>query len=277
MKKLAILFIKLRYSMQYKYGILLPGLGKIQRLIKENYVFSAFGKYFYYLHTIEGSYDYLLIGKSNEPETHLFFNKIFPNLKTANFVDVGASIGEFVFSVSNYKNVQNIHAFEPRPDCSYVLKKMKELNNENRISIHENIVSDSNESIFIYLNPGGTSSSIYSANNVTDKIEVKSVFLDNVLPKKLENCIILIDVEGAEPLVLNSGKEFIKNNLPLIIFEYNLTSKKYFDLDKIQNIIGTSYIIHRIKADGTLDQDFSNSWNCVAVPKNTEFAKILLK
>ena len=84
-----------------------------------------FGKQFYYLHAIEGSYDYLLIGKSNEPETHLFSNRVLPKLNTVNFVDVGASIGEFVFSVSNYSNVQNIYPFEPRPDCASVLRKMK--------------------------------------------------------------------------------------------------------------------------------------------------------
>ena len=97
-----------------------------------------------------------------------------------------------------------------------------------------------------------------------------------MLPKILENCIILVDVEGAEPLVLNSGIEFIKNNQPLIVFEYNLTSKKYFDLKTIQSIIGESYVIYRLKRDGTLDQDFTNFWNCVAIPNNTEFFKILV-
>ena len=68
-------------------------------------------------------------------------------------VDIGASIGEFVFSASNYSNVQNIYAFEPRPDCASVLRKMKKINNENRLVIFENIVSVSEEPIFFISNP----------------------------------------------------------------------------------------------------------------------------
>jgi hypothetical protein len=80
---------------------------------------------------------------------------------------------------------------------------------------------------------------------------------------------MLIDVEGAEPLVLNSGKEFITKNHPLIVFEFNLVSKNHFDLERVRTIVGDSYVIYRIKGDGTLDQDFTNYWNCVAVPNNT--------
>jgi hypothetical protein len=131
------------------FGLTLPGLEKIQRLIHYNYTFKVFNRLFYYLNTIEGSYDYLLIGKSNEPETHIFLNYVFSKLDISNFVDVGASIGEFVFSVSNYPNVENIFAFEPRPDCAQVLRKMKVLNNEQRLLIFENVVSDSQEPIYI--------------------------------------------------------------------------------------------------------------------------------
>jgi hypothetical protein len=92
----------------------------------------------------------------------------------------------------------------------------------------------------------------------------------------LDNTILLIDVEGAEPMVIRGGMEFIKQNNPMIIFEFNKVSKKHFNLIDIQNILGESYLIYRIKHDGSLDQDFSNSWNCAAIPANTDFEAILI-
>lgn len=114
------------------------GLGKVQKLLKDEFVFKAHRIKFFYNPLIEGSYDYLLIGKSNEPETHLFLQRVLSQLKEANFVDVGASVGEFIFGVSNYTNVQKIFAFEPRPDCAMVLRKNTELNNETRVTVFEN-------------------------------------------------------------------------------------------------------------------------------------------
>lgn len=131
----------------------------------------------------------------------------------------------------------------------------------------------------MHLNAGGTSSGIYSLkdNMKQNTVEVNTVLLDTTLPEILKNSIILIDVEGAEPLVLRGGASFIKRNNPLIIFEYNQTSKKYFHLNDIQEILGKSYSIYRLKNDGDLDQDFSNSWNCVAIPEDSVFEDILMK
>ncbi len=279
MKNFVLMFIKFRYLIQKYFGMNLSGLGKIQLLLRKNFEFKAFGKIFYYINSIEASYDYLLIGKSNEPETHLFLNKVIPSLKVVNFIDVGASIGEFVYAITNYSNVNSIFAFEPRPDCAMALRINKELNKEQRITIFENAVSDTEGTISIFLNAGGSSSGIYSQSTTasTNEIKVNTVLLDDVLPAKLDNTILLIDVEGAEPMVIRGGMEFIKRNNPLIIFEYNEVSKKYFNLIDIQNILGESYLIYCIKSDGSLDQDFSNSWNCAAIPVNTDFETILLK
>jgi len=230
------------------------------------------GKKLYYNNAIEGSYDLLFIGKSNEPETHEFFKDIVPNLDLVNFIDVGASIGEMVFGISTYKNVNRIFAFEPREECVKALNKSVQLNNESRIEIHDCIVSELEGYIDIFHNPGGTSSGIYGTNNAVST-KVRSAKLDSILPVYLKNTILLIDVEGAEPSVMKSGLNFIKNNNPLIIFEYNSTSKKHFCLDDVRNILGKDYDIYRLRGDGSLDIDFTNSWNCVAIPLNSQFSK----
>jgi hypothetical protein len=48
-------------------------------------------------------------------------------------------------------------------------------------------------------------------------------------------------------------------------------------LQDIEDIIGTQYAIYRIKGNGDLDKDFENSWNCVAIPKDSPFEKYLSK
>lgn len=102
-------------------GIAIHGRGKVKRLLKRQFVYEYSGMKIKYLPSIEGSYDYLLINKYNEPETHVFLSKIFAEIRNTNFIDVGASVGEFIFSVCKYKGMKGIYAFEPRTDCANVL------------------------------------------------------------------------------------------------------------------------------------------------------------
>lgn len=278
MKRIKIILgcINLLYFLNRKWGIKIKGLGKLQSFLIHDFSFVAFEKIFYYNHLIEGSYDLLLIGKSNEPETQLFINRCLSQLDECNFVDVGASIGEFLFYVSRYQNVEKIVGFEPRRECVKAIKLSQHLNKEDRIQIFQNLVTDSDEAMEICYNKGGSSTSIFNLEeNKIKKEYVDAVKLDNILPKEMTNTILLVDVEGAEPLVLKSGKEFIKKNKPLIIFEYNSTSKRHFSLEDINTILEEKYEFYRLKANGTLDKDFTNSWNVVAIPENTIFQQIL--
>jgi FkbM family methyltransferase len=276
MKTLVLTFIKIHYWLN-SIGIKMPGLGFVQKYLKEEFVFRFLGSNLLFLPSIEGSYDYLLIGKSNEPETHAFLKNVLPALRSVNFIDVGASVGEFVMSACKHTNVQKVFAFEPRPECVFVLRKNAELNSEKRTIVFENTVSNTEGNIGFHRNPGGTSSGIYkhSTRDSGITLNVKAVTLDSALPEILENAVMLIDVEGAEPLVLKGGNTFIENNKPLIIFEYNNTSKQHFHLSEIKEILGKEYDILRLKSDGNLDKDFSNSWNCIAMPFNTVFSDIL--
>jgi FkbM family methyltransferase len=275
MKFLVVLLIRVHYLLNQR-GIRARGLGWAQRLLRKQFVFKFLDKKFFYLPSIEGSYDYLIIGKSNEPETQIFLSVLLNPGINASFIDVGASIGEFVFSVSRFVNIKHIYAFEPRPDCALVLRKNKELNDEKRIIVIEKAAGNREGSMEFHLNPGGTSSGIHrSSINSRQRITVECTRLDSVLPEYLENPIILVDVEGAEPLVLEGAEIFIKNNSPLIIFEFNNTSKRFFQIDDIWNILGKDYDIYRLRSDGKLDRNLVDTWNCVAVSNKSEFYNLL--
>lgn len=144
----------------------LRGRGYIQRkFLKKDFSFKVKGKSFFYDHTIEGSYDMLLIGKSNEPETLLFFERVMPKLNVFNFIDVGASIGEMVIEATRYNNLLKAYAFEPRKACCNAIIKALEMDRESRCTIKNYAVCDkSNETIKIYNNPGGTASGIFSSS-----------------------------------------------------------------------------------------------------------------
>jgi hypothetical protein len=95
-KLIIFFFIRIIYISNKYLNFNLKGLGKIQRFLVKDFVFTAFKTQFQYDNTIEGSYDFLLIGKSNEPETRKFLNCLIPQLNRFVFIDVGASIGEFI-------------------------------------------------------------------------------------------------------------------------------------------------------------------------------------
>ncbi len=80
--------------------------------------------------------------------------------------------------------------------------------------------------------------------------------------------IVLIDIEGGELAALTGGSGFIARYHPLIIFEYNATTRKYFPLSAAATLLGSTYQIVRLRSeDGRLDEDLSATWNVVALPK----------
>lgn len=277
MQIIVFYYIRLIYFLSQKFKIKLFGLGRVQRFLTEDFVFTAFNRKIYYKSSIEGSYDLLLIGRSNEPETHLFFNKLFPKLRDITFIDVGGSIGEFINLASTHPSVKKIYGFELRPDCALVLKKNAELNNENRIEVFEMALSDQVGTLSFNLNAGGSSSSIHNdiRKNKGNILTIKTELLDNVISEIIGDLVILIDVEGAEIDVLKGARTMIATFKPLIIFEYNDISKKFFHIDQIQEILGQDYTLKRVKQNGELDDDFENSWNCIAIPGNSVFSSFL--
>lgn len=275
-------YIRLIFFFHKKFKYKLKGLGKVQSLLRKEFTFRAFGKHFHYDPRIEGSYDYLLIGESNEPETRLFLDRLLPALDEFVFIDVGASIGEFINLVSSHENANKILAFEPRKECFEVLQKNAILNEEDRVIVINEALSDQSGHISFSLNKGGSSSGIYSiGSNQVNTVKVKMNRFDdldilNASTFNITNYIVLIDVEGAEPLVLKGATKFIEEKSPLIIFEYNNTSKKYFNLKDIEDIIGENYSIFRLNGQGELDKEFENSWNCIAVPHKSKFEELLI-
>jgi FkbM family methyltransferase len=254
----------------------LPGLGYALRRITHDRVLDIHGRKMFFSHRVSVCYGRHIAGDWNEPETHIFLNNLIEAIDGAiTFVDVGANIGEFVIDITRHKNVTRVIAFEPNSDCVEAIKKSLELNEVEHYQVIEKLVGESigQRPFAISQSVGG--SSILSKESVASDSRATMTTLDLELAIDSQNTIILIDVEGYEPGVLRGAVEFIKTHQPLIIYEYNHVSKMHFKSADIKAIIGDNYTIFRLRSDASLDDDIERAWNCVAIPKNSIFSKVL--
>ena len=256
-------------------NINIKGISFLLRRIKDDRVLSVKGCKMFFNHHVGPCYTRLISGYWNEPETHQFLGYIINNTNDeVEFIDVGANIGEMVIDVARYKNVMQIYAFEPVPECARSIEKSIELNNYKSVKIIRKVVSDSETPVQFK----SKSTAPYLSGIALDQDTSNEVFypttLDVELPHESRNPIILVDVEGFEPYVLRGGSKFIAQNKPLIIFEYNHISKNYFSIKVINEIIGREYRIFRLRKDGKLDTHTDNAWNCVAIHSHSPYWNI---
>ncbi len=276
------LFVSYLYAHLYRFlhdrfHLNIPGLGWLMRRINRDLVLQVEGVKLYMYGPIAGSNAMHLINRWNEPETHIFLHALLNNTDIpATFVDVGANIGEMVMDMAGNKHIEFVHAFEPIEDCVHAIKMSVTLNLFDNVQIHHTAVSRKSGSVLFrhdVTNPSW--SGISGSGNKT--IEVPTTTLDAEFPAGVHNPILLLDVEGEEKNVLIGAKELIKREKPLVIFEYNNVSRSNFDLEQILEVLDQGYEVYRLRqSDGLLDSDFRDTWNCVAVHRESmHYAKCL--
>ena len=67
---------------------------------------------------------------------------------------------------------------------------------------------------------------------------------------------------------MRGAKKIIEGYQPTIIFEYNVDSRKHYDIAEIYKILGESYKIYRLRNDKLRDDEIDPSFNCVAINVN---------
>lgn len=255
-----------------KFSINLRGLGFLYRRISKDQIFKVKGYKLFFNHKIADNYGRLINGKFNEKETHYFLDKVFSSKNNWHFVDIGGNVGEFVLDYSTNYNVNNVTVFEPQPEQQIAIQKTIELNSFSNTKLVRKPVSSKEE--FILFNFNQTNS---TASGITNDTEKGKSIMATTIDKELfninntQNFVFLIDTEGAELEILKGGIKLIQTFQPLIIFEYNHVTKKYFKISDVQDFLGNNYTIYRLRKDGKLDYDFQKTWNLVAVPKSTTF------
>ena len=152
-------------------------------------------------------------------------------------IDVGANIGYYTLIFAQLVGkTGKVFAFEPEPKNFEILKKNIEINNYDNVTAEQKIISDKCEKMKLFVSDSGiVGHRIQKMGNLENFIEVESVTLDDYMKKlNLDKKVdfIKIDVEGAEPKVLDGAKTILKENVNLKIFtEFNREVIKKYNSD----------------------------------------------
>ena len=190
-------------------------------------------------------------------EYHLskFFIK---NLKENDvFYDIGANYGFYTYLALEF--CQEVHSFEPLAD---VFEKLRYNLKEKKDSFLNNFAfSNKSGETFLYLS---ISSDVSTINKDTigitpykyrDKINVKTFTLDKYLESHSRPTIIKIDVEGAENMVIDGGKEFFKNNSPIIAMEvWTGGNGRKISMRSVEMLRRLGFQSHYINFDGGIEK-----------------------
>lgn len=218
----------------------------------------------------------ILITKEYEPSiVSLIRKNITPNKDAIN---IGANIGLFTsFMADNINEDRKVLAIEPTPNAYKFLKDNVERNgNNNKVIIYNGIATDKFGDYKINVIQGkeeyasiGNIVIPFKEQQKSISIDVKGETVDNLVRKfNLTPGIIVIDVEGAEYLVLKGSIDTIKKHMPVIIseiedkylFEQESNSKQIIEL-----LEGLGYRV--VNCDNARIK-FPFSGNIIAIPNN---------
>jgi len=264
-------FMRMHTFFHNAFNINIKGVSFFYKFLNnEDYI--KFGdKELFYNPKVRGSYARLINSKYNETETHIFIRKVlnlFPG-SAFNLVEVGGNVGEFLVDFGGDKQIEKFYLFEPQEECVYALTKTIEKNKFENVILTPKAVYDSPGYVSFDKSESFSSSHIDTSGNNEFKVETVSLDSVNINPC---NLIMLLDAEGAELKIAKGAKKLIRDNLPLVIFEYNYITKEHFEIEEMQEELGSEYEIYRLNSGGGLDKNMKGKvWNLVAVNRNSIF------
>lgn len=195
--------------------------------------------------------------------TKLFLSIVKPGMTV---LDIGANCGYYSLIAAHIVGNHGIvHAFEPNPFHHNNFIKSKNINGYKQIHLHKVALADKEGEITLFSPEKFTASASLFKNqveaglkNIDDlvtNINVSAVNLSEYLPNSKAD-VIKIDIEGAEPQIIDSIFDIINNsNEVKIIMEYNQISwtDLGYDCESILNrFINQGFQIQIIQHDSTL-------------------------
>jgi FkbM family methyltransferase len=256
------------------------GLGFILRRVKAPQYIRFLDQDMYFHPGAASSYGLHIVGALQEPETHKFLNQAFDAIagRSAYFIEVGANVGAFMLDIVRRPGVQVI-GFEPSKFCVEAVKRTMARNGHHNLQIFPQLVGDATKLVPFDIGRHDGAASVLTStwtNSLVEQIRLDDAPALSQIPSEAP-VVLMIDVEGYEPKVIARALAFIRRMRPLIVFEYNFVSKRAFQLSDIQQLLSADYEIFRLRKDGYLDECVDSAWNCVAVPRATDFESMARK
>jgi FkbM family methyltransferase len=135
-------------------------------------------------------------------------------------IDVGANVGQFTVAAANLFNPEQIHTFEPLPDC--LQKLQKHVANLSSVKVYPTALGDRISTVSFNINSHRHSSSILrlSSSHVKAFPEAKETKTISIPVSTLDlvfanvefssPTLLKVDVQGYEANVLRGGRETLK-------------------------------------------------------------------
>ena len=140
------------------------------------------------------------------------------HLKYDRVINVGANIGYWPLFLRSLNYVGRIDAIEPDFYNFKQLKRNLAHNKFNEIILHNKAVSNTYEKIKLYgFGTGVSSLSGWAGGFSSRQQEVGCIKLDDLLDTNYKRTLLIIDVEGAELDVLESGKDFLSVDTEVLV------------------------------------------------------------
>jgi FkbM family methyltransferase len=201
-------------------------------------------------------------------ETCLIQKILHPNMT---FVDIGANIGWYtLLAASKVGSKGRVISFEPEPLNNNLLKQSIALNNFQNVILLQKCLSNCNGKTKLFLagQNFGAHSIVRQTSTRPTNIDVDTQKLDQALTELgISNIDVLkIDVEGAEPIVLEGARQIISKGVKHVLFEWNLDEwqnrinflKDIFCNYEMYQIINSPFLIKRINLEKLQKTKFLN-------------------
>lgn len=262
-----LLFLKLSWALHEKLNVKIRGIGVASDWVKSDFSFTFKHCQFKFLPIAARSYGLLPAGIPNEPETHRFLDAILGHsIVPVVFVDIGASVGEFVITMASKKKVAKVYAFEPHPKTFVALAASASGLGE-KIALNEAAVGEEKGEMLFPIAEGSPTGAGFGGAHEGSSVSVAVCKIDDTLdlPDDVP-VIMLMDIEGGELSAMRGGTKFIADRQPLIIFEYNMVSRRFFSLEQVRECL-KGFDFYRLQSStGKLDLNLKDTWNVVAIP-----------
>lgn len=196
---------------------------------------TQFGRYLFYPTDLVSNT--IINGKFWEEELRPVFDAHLN--KQCNVIEVGSYIGDHTVYLSKLCN--KVYAFEPQRHVFHQLCANLFLNKCGNVDAKELLVYDGSklrlatideadqyaipQSEIIFTDPLGYENNDNASGiffKPDGKVNIKTVRLDDIIPKKEHIEMIITDAEGSDLPILRGAKEIIKKNYPMIVFEFNI-------------------------------------------------------